>query len=153
MGYSGFSKLMNMLVMYSKSYTHHAMEIHKALTLYTKKILAETQNIVRNAYPEHGRKGTALRNVVDTAKNGIGKLSQTKIAVLQKHFSKALHSFTNVPEMCKAVWATFYHCCCPERSLSWCFFRRAEALGVPATSHQEMISIYLSPLVAKHMNT
>ncbi|KAK6979204.1 hypothetical protein BgiMline_020172 [Biomphalaria glabrata] len=41
MGYAGFSRLMNMLVMYSKFYAHHAMEIHKAMTLYTKKILAD----------------------------------------------------------------------------------------------------------------
>ncbi|KAK7010952.1 gypsy retrotransposon integrase-like protein 1 [Biomphalaria glabrata] len=65
-----------------------------------------------------------------------------------------------VPEKRKAAWATFHHCtssdeswnhsCCSERSLSWCFFRRAEALGVPATSHQE-ISTSLSPLVAEHI--
>ncbi|KAI8759589.1 hypothetical protein BgiBS90_031619 [Biomphalaria glabrata] len=63
--------------------------------------------------------------------------------------------------MRKAVWATFYHCTssdeswnhsyCPEGSLSWCFFKRAEALGVPAASHQEMSSTYLSPLVAEHI--
>ncbi|KAK6964021.1 hypothetical protein BgiMline_031218, partial [Biomphalaria glabrata] len=115
------------------------------------------------------RLGTALRNVVDTAKkqkvtlggNGRGKLTQTKIAVLQKYFTKALRSFTTVPEMRKAVWATFYHCtssdeswnhsCCPEGSLSWCFFKRAEALGVPAASHEEMVSTYLSHLVAEHI--
>ncbi|KAI8778873.1 hypothetical protein BgiBS90_019855 [Biomphalaria glabrata] len=56
MDYAGFSKLMNTLVMYSKFYAHHAMEIHKAMTLYTKKILAETLHIVRNAYPEQGGK-------------------------------------------------------------------------------------------------
>ncbi|KAI8792595.1 hypothetical protein BgiBS90_005584 [Biomphalaria glabrata] len=88
-----------------------------------------------------------------------------KFLVLQKYF-------TTVPEKRKAAWATFYHCtssdeswnhsctssdeswnhsCCSERSLSWCFFRRAEALGVPATSHPEMISTYLSPLVAEHI--
>nr|KAI8751338.1 hypothetical protein BgiMline_015869 [Biomphalaria glabrata] len=115
------------------------------------------------------RLGTALRNVVDTKKkqkitlggNGKGKLTQPKINKLQKYFTKALRSSTTIPQMRKAIWATFYHCTssddnpmhsdCPAGKSSWCFYQRALARNQPAGSHEKEMTTFLSPLVAEHI--
>ncbi|XP_059172207.1 uncharacterized protein LOC131953168 [Physella acuta] len=115
------------------------------------------------------RLGTALRNVVETKRkqkitlggNGKGKLTQSKIAKLQKYYTKALRSCSSIPEMRKAIWATLLHCTstdeepkhqdCPQGVSSWCFFQRAVAKGLPTDKHDLMLSSYICPMVEENI--
>ena len=91
----------------------------------------------------HKRFGTALRKASKEGRlggRGQGRLTNDKCTRLQNYFCVAvknnLHSET---DMRAAIWATLLHCIstdenphhtrCPPGQSSWCFFRKAEALG------------------------
>ena len=115
------------------------------------------------------RLGTALRKVVDDKRkakitlggNGKGKLTQTKIGKLQKYYTRAIRSHSSVPEMKRAIWATFKHCSstndspahedCPDGLESWCFYKKAVSKGLPPPNHDLHMGSHISPFVAKYI--
>lgn len=117
------------------------------------------------------RLGTALRKVVDDKRkmkitlggNGKGKLTQAKIAKLQKYYTRAIRSNSSVPDMKQAIWATFNHCSstnenpthegCPDGLDSWCFFNKAIAKGLPPPDHDKHMTSHISPYVAGHIKS
>lgn len=87
---------------------------------------------------------TRLRNAKKKNKDidgqGSGKLTDKVIKELTTHYGLAIRrNADSVPEMRKAIWATFdhkrstdsdpHHEGCPEGPESWCTWRRAEAAG------------------------
>lgn len=90
------------------------------------------------------RMGTRLRNAKKSNKGiggkGAGKLTDKLINELTKFYGLAIRRHTDsIVEMKKEIWATFYHKCstdenpqhqnCPAGEVSWCKWRKAEAVG------------------------
>lgn len=101
------------------------------------------------------RMGTALRTLVTRAKKGEplggrGGLTQELIKKLTSYYGLALRKHTSVPDMQRAVMATFYHVTstddephhelCPPGPDSWCKHRSAQAKMEPAPPHRYNLS-------------
>lgn len=119
-------------------------KIHKALVdgiVYGKDFIVEKKECVGHVQK---RMGTRLRNAKKKHKGiggkGSGKLTDKVINELATYYGSAIRrNAGSVPEMQKAIWATFdhkrstdsdpHHEGCPEGSESWCTWRRAETAG------------------------
>ena len=91
-----------------------------------------------------------------------GSLTQVKINLLQRHYKKAVASkCKSVDELRKKIYTTFHHASstdenpqhenCPDRKLSWCFWKRALAHDKTPPSHKGKSSSFISPHVASYV--
>ena len=89
---------------------------------------------------------------------GWGKLTDAKIDVLQRYYTRAVRSHKSIDEMRNAIMATWFHCVstdeephhlrCPKGTDSWCFYQRALTAGTEPGSHEEHVSTALDGAVA-----
>ncbi|XP_077539634.1 uncharacterized protein LOC144152273 [Haemaphysalis longicornis] len=105
------------------------------------------------------RMGTQLRAVIKKGLKGVplggrGGLTQDLIKKLTTYYGLALRNNSEVPDMQRAVMATFYHVTstdeephhelCPPGPLSWCKHRSAEAEGEPQPAHKYRLSRHVA---------
>lgn len=113
----------------------------------------------------HKRMGTALRKQAQECRlggRGQGRLTADKCRKLQNYFSGAILGNKGKPkEMEDAIWASLFHCTstdadphhgrCPDGENSWCFYKKARALGEQPRPHTDNLTTDLSREVAQQL--
>lgn len=111
----------------------------------------------------HKRFGTSLRNLAKEAHlggRGEGRLTLDKCVRLQHYFRGAvLNNKPSCEDVRAAIWATLFHVTstdedphhtrCPDGAESWCFYKRAQALGQAPASHSQMKTALSREVAAK----
>ena len=113
----------------------------------------------------HKRMGTALRKQAQECRlggRGQGRLTADKCRKLQNYFRGAILGNKGKPkEMEVTIWASIFHCTstdtdphhgrCPDGENSWCFYKKAQALGEQPGPHADNLTTIISRDVTQQL--